>query len=135
MRTRSAVALVFALLFLFFLLEEFAFRVTWHGPPDHGTCAAWLAVWAICTYKGPYKWKYWPCYALDIIWIGTIVIVGMYIAGVDFTSLGTRELLPALVLHSVNLACALLFAPDLKWSFIFPRRRPCAANRMVSPGS
>tara|TARA_Y100000817_G_scaffold251844_1_gene204341 strand:- start:938 stop:1564 length:627 start_codon:yes stop_codon:yes gene_type:complete len=126
MKTRNVLFAALALFCIFLVLEEFAFRITWQGSPDHGASAAWVAGLAMCAYFGPLTLTYWPSYLLDTLWVITIFLIGLVLCGVDFRVIKAPEngnrsnQLPVLIMHLINLLCALLFDPDLKLSFIVP---------------
>ena len=123
MQTRNVVACVFGLVAAFFFLEEFAFRITWTGPPDHGTVAAVMFALALATWLGPRFTDGLKDpvvqHIICLSWFITCITTGLIVVNVDYVSVGNH--LPAIWLHVINLVlvCLLTNAKEL-WLVVAP---------------
>lgn len=122
-RTRTILAILVSLAALYFLLEEFAFRATWSGPPDHGTVAGVMFAVAVATYFGPlHENGLAEPVVQDVIclsWFITCTITGLIVVNVDYNAVGNH--LPAIWMHVINLVlvCLLTNAKEL-WIVVAP---------------
>lgn len=120
---RTCISAVLVLLATFFVFEEFWFRVTWTGPPDHGTVAGVMYVVAAATWYGPLSANglRTPAvrYVICLSWFITCIITGLIVVNVDYNAVGNH--LPAIWLHVINLVLVLLLTRDSDaWLLVSP---------------
>ena len=121
--TRTNIAGALGIVAAVFFLEEFAFRATWTGPPDHGTVAGAIFAVALATYFGP-RYKDGLAHpavqhVICLSWIITCIVTGLIVVNVDYDAVGNN--LPAIWLHVINLVlvCLLTNAKEL-WLVVAP---------------